>query len=272
MTRSVLDTPAEPAGDAAARSGPGVCTNCGGPRAGEYCAECGQRAVRERLTVRGIARQIAHEAMNLDHGLLFTALELTRRPGAAVRDYLAGRRVPYTGPVKYFLLMVALATFASTQLGVTDEMGRELVRPMGESAPVTAQQVSRFIAQWMTLLMALGVPGLAAVTRLLFSRRGNTYADHLVLNLYVYAQQSLMLAVALGIAAIVRLPDSLATTGWMVLAAAYYAWACTSFFRVRARWGVPLALVALVVATVGYFMAVSFVVGVAVGFLSVARG
>ena len=33
--------------------------------------------------------------------------------------------------------------------------GKELVRPMGEAPPVTAQQVSRFIAQWMTLLMAL---------------------------------------------------------------------------------------------------------------------
>ena len=33
----------------------------------------------------------------------------SRRPGATIRDYVDGKRVRYTGPVKYFVLAVARA-------------------------------------------------------------------------------------------------------------------------------------------------------------------
>lgn len=277
MTSTTLDVPidtalaleAAPAAPVAAA--PGACTNCGEARAGEYCAACGQRAVRERLTVRGIAQQVAHDVLNVDRGILFTALELTRRPGPAVRDYVAGRRVRYTGPVKYFVLALALGTFVSTQAGVMDEVAGQLAMRMGESPPVTAAQISRFMAQWMTLFMAAGLPVRAAATRLLFRSAGMTYAEHLAMNLYVYAHQTAMLVAALASAVLFRPWDSFLVTGWLLLAAAYYAWACTGFFRMRARWAVPLALVALVTATLAYFLAASFVIGVGVGVAQAVR-
>jgi hypothetical protein len=151
MTSSIPGIPPGPAADPTpAPTAPGGCTNCGASRAGEFCAGCGQRVV-DRLTVRGIVQQIAHDVLNLDRGLLFTALELTRRPGDAIRDYVDGKRVRYTGPVKYFILTLAVTTFATTQLGVMNEAGAGMVERMGDAAPVTAERASRFMSQWMTL-------------------------------------------------------------------------------------------------------------------------
>jgi protein-disulfide isomerase-like protein with CxxC motif len=98
-----------------------------------------------------------------------------------------GKRVRYAGPVKYFILTLALTTFATTQLGVMNEVAGGLVEGTKDAAPVTVEQASHFMSQWMTLFMALGVPFTAAVTRRLFSRAAMTCAEHLVLNLYAYA-------------------------------------------------------------------------------------
>ena len=248
-----------------AAAAPGECANCGGLRAGEYCAACGQRAVQGRLTVPGIAQQVAHDVLNVDRGILFTALELTRRPGDAIRDYVDGKRVRYTGPVKYFVLTVALTTFMTTQMGVLDEVALGMVHGMGDAAPVSAAQASRFMAQWMTLFMALGVPFTAAVTGRLFRRAGMTYAEHLALNLYSYGHQCLGLALILPAALVLPRFEPTLVTGWMLAAAVYFGWTCTHFFRMRALRAVPLGIVAVVVGTLVYFLAAAFVVGVGVG-------
>lgn len=256
----------------AAPATPAECANCGLPRAGEFCAACGQRAVRGRLTVRGIVQQVARDVLNLDRGVLFTALELTRHPGGAIRDYVDGKRVRYTGPVKYFVLTVALATFVSTQTGVLNDVARGMVGGMGDTAPVTVDQTSRFMAQWMTLFMALGVPFTAWVTRRLFGRAGMTYAEHLVLNLYAYGQQSLALVLTLLVALAVPGWQSGLMTAWTAAAVLHFGWACTGFFRMRARWAVPLGVVAIVVGTALYVVIAGFVIGVGVGVSRAALG
>lgn len=268
MTSTSIDVPTDGARGIQAppaAAAPGACANCGIHRAGEYCAACGQRAAQGRLTVPGIVQQVAHDVLNVDRGLLFTALELTRRPGDAIRDYVDGKRVRYTGPVKYFVLTVALTTFMTTQMGVLDEVAAGLVEGMGDAAPVSAEQTSRFMAQWMTLFMALGVPFTAAVTRRLFARAGMTYAEHLVLNLYSYGHQCLGLALMLPAALVLPRAEPALVTGWMLAAAVYFGWTCARFFRMRARRAVPLGVVGMVVGTLVYFLAASFVVGVGVG-------
>lgn len=242
-----------------------VCANCGLPREGEFCTGCGQRAVRGRLTVRGIAQQVARDVLNLDRGIVFTALELTRRPGDAIRDYVEGKRVRYAGPVKYFILALAVTTFATTQLGAMNEAARGLVEGMKDAAPVTAEQASRFMSQWMTLFMAMGVPFTAAVTRRLFGRAGMTYAEHLVLNLYAYGQQSVGLALTMVLGVALPRWETPLVAVWMAAATAYFGWMCTRFFRMRARRAVPLGVLGMAVGLVVYLLVASFLVGVGVG-------
>lgn len=249
---------------APAMAGRGACPNCGLARRGEYCAECGQRG-GGRLTVPGIAQQVAHDVLNLDRGILFTALELTRRPGDAIRDYVQGRRVRYTGPVKYFVLTVALTTFATTQMGVLDEVAAGMFHDAASGSAVSPRQVSAFMSQWMTLFMALGVPFTAAVTGRLFKRAALTYAEHLALNLYSYGHQCLGLVAALVLGHVLRGLEGVLVTGWMFASAGYFAWTCTRFFRMGARAAVPRAVLSAILGTLAYFLAASLVMGLAFG-------
>ncbi|HST57479.1 MAG TPA: DUF3667 domain-containing protein [Longimicrobium sp.] len=241
---------------------PGACANCGLARPGAYCATCGQRGTHGRLTVPAIVDQVASDVLNMDRGVLFTALELTRRPGDAIRDYVQGKRVRYTGPVKYFVLTVALTTFATTQLGMVDEIAEGMLHDAHGPAAFTPAQASAFMSQWMTLFMALGVPFTAAVTHRVFRRAGMTYAEHLVLNLYSYGHQCLGLVAALLLGSAFPGAEGVLVITWTLAMTAYFAWTCARFFRVSRRRAVPLATLSMALGTLAYFAAaLIFVVG-----------
>jgi hypothetical protein len=248
-----------------ALAAPGACTNCGIARPGAYCATCGQRGTHGRLTVPAIVDQVASDVLNMDRGLLFTALELTRRPGDAIRDYVQGKRVRYTGPVKYFVLTVALTTFATTQLGMVDDLTARMLHEAGSAVAFTPAQASAFMSQWMTLFMALGVPFTAAVTHRFFRRAGMTYAEHLALNLYSYGHQCLGLVVALLLGSAFPGTEGVLVTTWTLAMTAYFAWTCARFFRVPPWRAVPLAVLSMVLGTLAYFIAATLFIRVAVG-------
>ena len=112
-----LVTDDEPRADGP-RPAPALCPNCGEPRAGRFCSECGQREMGERLTLRGLWREFASRVFNLDRGLLHTVTSLARTPGSVPRDYIEGRRRTYTNPLSFFLLA---ATFSLLSYAVYDD-------------------------------------------------------------------------------------------------------------------------------------------------------
>ena len=69
--------------------------------------------------LRGVAATFLGRVLDVDHGLLHTVHWLTVRPDRVVRDYLAGRTVPYTNPVAYLLLCFAAFAIAVRVFGGT---------------------------------------------------------------------------------------------------------------------------------------------------------
>src|SRR5690606_6820249 len=210
-TRSTIDASA---GTRAAPHGP-RCLSCGAARTGPYCAQCGQRELRGRHTLRGMAAAFLGRVLDLDHGLLHTVHQLTVRPGTVVRDYLAGRTVPYTNPVAYLLL--CFAAFAITARVFGGATGSEDDRA----------------------LTALVVPFIAAVSRVLFWRTRLNYAEHLVLVLYLLGHVALILAVlqAVLLPAVRGGPGTVVSGivvfGALGIAIAYFGWAFSRIFPAR---------------------------------------
>jgi len=85
------------------------CANCGTPRAGRYCATCGQRHLDGRLSLRQLVRDFLARIFDLESGLLHTVWRLTVTPGSVPRDYVVGRRSRYVRPGTYFVLISALS-------------------------------------------------------------------------------------------------------------------------------------------------------------------
>ena len=86
-----------------------ACLNCGAALAGEYCAACGQQAVDLAAPTWRVLREAMMEATDLD-GRVPRTLRGLATPGHLTAEYLQGRRAPYVGPLKLFLLAGTVLT------------------------------------------------------------------------------------------------------------------------------------------------------------------
>ena len=91
----------------------GTCLNCGTELHGNYCHECGQRAVNSKPTVKEFILEYLNYAFMWDIHFFKTLWQLIRRPGHLTNEYISGKYVSYTHPLKLnmFLLFAFVTLF-----------------------------------------------------------------------------------------------------------------------------------------------------------------
>ena len=191
------------------------CASCGAARTGPYCARCGQRFLARRHTVGSVLGGGIGRMLDLERGFFPTAVALTHAPGRVVRDYLAGRTLPYSDPFGYLLITFAAFALLSGWLpGVFS----------GGGGPEN---------RFFTLLL---IPFVAAVSRLLFHREGLKYAEHLAAAMFLCGHVVLLFTLALPFSVLVEPAGPLASAigfGSLTLAVGYFCWAFSRIFRDR---------------------------------------
>ena len=95
------------------------CPNCGNEHTGEFCNLCGQSNVDLHTPAAELAHEAFEEAFGFDSRLRHTLKPFFLQPGELTRDYLAGRRVRYTSPLKLYLIASVLFFFAAAQGGAS---------------------------------------------------------------------------------------------------------------------------------------------------------
>jgi hypothetical protein len=187
----------------------GRCPSCGAKRVGPYCAECGQRFLDGRHSLANLAGGVVERLASLEHGLVHTLVRLAADPGVVIRDYLAGRTIMYVHPFAYMIVGFGVFALAWDWMG---GVGGDMER-------------------W---LLGVLVVFLAAASRLVFWRAGMNYAEHLILNMFLYAQAVLFLTAGMVIAGTLPAVTRRAA-GIVVLAGVcgYLMWAYSRVFRRR---------------------------------------
>jgi hypothetical protein len=82
-----------------------VCKNCAQPLQGKYCSACGQSARVDRIDWGNLAQELSESVFQINRGLLFTLLELFRRPGQSIQEFLDGKRKNHLKPISYVLTL-----------------------------------------------------------------------------------------------------------------------------------------------------------------------
>lgn len=159
-----------------------ICLNCGAEVTTAYCGHCGQKAETHRFTISHfIEHDIIHGMFHLDKGFIYTAKQLMSRPGAAIREYIDGKRVSYFNPVTLLLLMVALNLFVQHTVHYDFN---NLIGNADPKASGVIAQVQAFQLKYTKQLYLLSIPLVSFSTWLIFRRTKQNYAEHLVLNTY----------------------------------------------------------------------------------------
>ncbi len=120
-TRRVLEPASPPSGAGLPVPADGEaderhCSNCGEQLTGQYCYRCGQRDKHRLISLWELLRDLIGDLFEVDSRIWRTVLPLLFRPGFLTMEYLSGRRVHYTPPLRMYLVL-SLVFFVVAGIG-----------------------------------------------------------------------------------------------------------------------------------------------------------
>ena len=71
------------------------CKNCGTQLQGEYCHNCGQKWIDDRLTMKKLCVDAFDSITNIETGFLKTTFGFIKRPTEVFHHYITGSTKPY---------------------------------------------------------------------------------------------------------------------------------------------------------------------------------
>ena len=177
-----------------------------------------------------------------------------------MRDYLAGKRMNYTKPLSYTLLIFAFSLIFFSQQDFQQGM-QAGYGAASEEAKARMEKVAGIFTSNMTLMYALLIPFLALTSKWLFRKQQLNYAEYLVIGAY-YTSGSILVGMPIMIWTKYVGGNALSKsvmTALVLIYVGYFIWAYIKFFREGNAWIVGLrAVVAYVLAYLMYVLFTAF--------------
>lgn len=178
-----------------------------------------ERQALKRIKLTNLFEYLLN-TVNLERGLLYSIRELLLRPGRSIREYLFEDRTKLTKPFKLLILIVSVATFLTLQItpkeGQTNfiegiESGYFQANEKDKAALDATKKeyrtflinVTNSIKKYLNLLFMLNIPIMSIATFFIFKQSKFYFAEHLVINSYVYSVLTLMYIATIPIIAII---------------------------------------------------------------------
>ena len=97
--------PEKTSGRKAAKYRGAQCLNCGHPLdlSDVYCSYCGQLNTKKKLSLSDFFGEFLASIVNYDSRLRHTVKDLLFRPGVITKNFVAGQRLKYANPFRFFL-------------------------------------------------------------------------------------------------------------------------------------------------------------------------
>ncbi len=162
-----------------------LCLNCKKHFTGKFCSECGQSARNKRFSMREIGRILIKD-INMEHGLFLLIFGLIIHPGKLIKSYLEGHRISVYSPLKYLLLTSTILAFVN----VAFKSLTPFSVAMGNASE--SQNVNIWMSSYMPLLIIISQPLYAMTTKMLFREFQYNFAEHIILNMFIYGQVNLL--------------------------------------------------------------------------------
>ncbi len=201
--------------------------------------------------MRSLLRESLASSLDIETGLFGTVKKLALRPGPAIRDYINGKRLSLYVPAKFLLLIGAVATFLALRY--------HIFKTTTENEIFTnwAWYTRHFIGFWdiagefTTVINIIAIPIYASATWIFFRPIGDNFAEHLVMNVYVVAEQLALIIVMVPFLQIFPAVKLEVVGVYSVVVFVYNIWVYTTFFNLKNWMGIVLSLMANVYAFVG---------------------
>lgn len=168
------------------------CKNCGHEFEGNFCSHCGQNADVRRFSFFYFVKETFFSSLDIEKGFFYTLKALLFNPGEAIRGYLEGKRVSLYVPGKYLLLVGAVATFLAIYFGLylSEDVGSLYA---SKTFLPELQEFLMYAEEYTTVINVITIPIFALWSFLFYFRRQFNFTEHLILNIYITAEQLALL-------------------------------------------------------------------------------
>jgi hypothetical protein len=218
-----------------------TCLNCGDAYTGNFCTKCGQKARTHRISFVTLVHEIPHSLLHIEKGFFFTLKELAVRPGKAIREYLAGKRVNHFPPLAYLLLWGTISTFLFHLGNAHTTMPRGLLFP----------QMAVLFIKYPALMFCGLIPFISFWSWLFNRHTGYNYWENFVLNTYLIAQFNMIYLLYLALIVQTGLWHGNATP-MLTLFFTYFVFGYQQFFgrsKSVLQWAARLAMYIAIIFT-----------------------
>ena len=194
------------------------CKNCEGPltAVADYCPSCGQSVRMISRPWLEFAREMLAELLDFDGRMLRSMKLLLTRPGFLSYEYINGRRVAYTSPIRIYLV-ISLVFFFVLPLILP---GSSITSPDHE-----------FSVDLYSKGMFLLLPVFALLLKIFY--RQFFYIDHLVFTVHLFSAMFIVFAILLSIETLADryILVMLVQVIFLIYMLAYFVIALHTFYR-----------------------------------------
>lgn len=161
-----------------------ACLNCGAAVHNAFCAHCGQSAHVPKFTWRYVLQELPAGLFAWDKGFLYTAKALFVRPGPAIGEYLAGKRVQHFRPLP-------MLAFCAGVLGLLGFSVPEELIGTDDKKQFVRQLTDWINGHYVWIELAL-LPAMSFSTWFWFRKRGFNLVEHVVINAFLASQRLIL--------------------------------------------------------------------------------
>jgi hypothetical protein len=155
------------------------CLNCQAELVGPFCSQCGQAESARLVPMKVWLGNVLGAFIDLDSKVLRTLKRLFLQPGQPTLDFARGQRVPYSGPVRIYIIVSAISIAAMTLHGVFTPENADLFPGMDVNADF--KERVQFLFPFVNLLSPLLTACILAVFQ-----RGVYFQLHLAFSLHFW--------------------------------------------------------------------------------------
>jgi hypothetical protein len=189
-----------------------TCRNCDTLLEDRYCPHCGQdRLAGQRRSFGRMVIDLCTGIFTFDDKVWVTVKKLLFRPGFLSKEYVSGRMVPYTLPIKLLWMMVLIFTvvfslhdtsssvvlmprsatpsqqqtkIAENENVITEEtvLAEETILKKSESQKNIASDYFQYLPYFMLLV----IPVFAAFLALFFRKEKYAFSEHLIFAVHLH--------------------------------------------------------------------------------------
>jgi len=156
-----------------------------------------------RFTIKSLAVDFFHNIVHLERKMIvYTAVDLTVRPGKAIQKVLEGYRQYLYNPLEYIVVVAAIISLLNLRYHF---FSNEFTQS-GSEANVSAYSIGylndnkmffdgffRYSEEYPSLVNIVAIPVFSILSYLLFFGYKRNFAENLIINSYITAQQLLFL-------------------------------------------------------------------------------